>query len=440
MARYRGPDRPQNFSNDTFFITLAAGVAQTVGVPEGSNVVRVAGSDTSALYVSVDATIDTSPTATSGEQIATFDTITGATAIALQDYNFGFQNVSYTGTKVESDPTGLAADTAGYQLVDFAVPVSRGKPTGFIVTDDSTLDVVINVDAAGEQTEALRKGDHLDFQSVVNSINKKFLGVRASVVDDDIRVESKSVAVGSAIAINDTTSTLFLAMADYTAVESAVARTTTDYTVDVDRNGLAAPVTVTVNGDDAQTFGELATEIEADLTGITVTITGGDILLTSDLDTAASAIAITSDLLFSEVTDYSAIDSATAASQIDYIMNVDADGLGDILVSLNAGDFTTYTELAFDIDAAIAAKAACTVVGSTLETVSDLTGATSSIVITDTNLLSSLPEFLQLEASANGNLPQANFIQDPGDLNVKGASTVDIESPGTPNVTISFYR
>ena len=439
MTTYRGPNRPQNVSSDTFFITLVADTAQTIGVPANSKVVRVAGSDASALYVSVDATIDTTPTASQGEQVATFDTITGATAIALQDYNVGSQNVSFTGTKVASDPTGLAADTAGYQLVDFDTVVTRGKATGFSLDDDSTLNVVIDIDSAGDQTESFRKSDLLDFQSVINAINSKFLTAKASIDDDAIRISSRSTGASSAIDTDGVLSTLFVAMADYNAVESAVARTTTAYTVDVDKDGDASPVTVSVTGDNAQTFGDLVTEIEADLTGVTVAVVGGDILLSSQLDTTASAIAITSDTLFSAVEDYSAIDGAVAASQIDYIMNVDADGLGDILVSLNSTDFTTYTELAADIDTAISAKAACTVVGSTLEIVSDLTGASSSIVITDTNLLSSLPEFLQLETSANGNVPQANFVQDPEDLNVLGASTIDIESPATPDVTISFW-
>jgi len=440
MTVYRGPNRPQNFSTDTFFITLVADTAQIVGVPEGSNVVRIAGDTADALYVSVDQTIDTSPTATSGVQVATCDTITGATAVSFQDYESGYQEISFTETKLATDPTGLAADTAGYQLIDFDTVVERGKATGFIVNDDALLDVVIDIDGAGDQTESFRKGDLLDFQAVINAINRKFLTAKASIDDDAIRISSRTTGVSSAIDTDDTLSTLLLAMADYNAVESAVARTTTAYTVDVDKNGDASPVTVSVTGDNAQTFADLVAEVEADLTGITVALVDGDIRLTSDQTTTGSAIAITSDTLFDQLNDYNALESATAAAQIDYIMNVDVDGLGDILVSLNAGDFTTYTELAADIDTAIAAKAAAAIVGSTIKVTSDLAGAGSSVVITDTNLLSSLPEFLQVEDAADGNLPQANFIQDPEDLNIKGASTVEIESPGTPDVTISFYR
>ncbi len=442
MTTFRSPNRPQLPSDHNFVTTLVAATAQTVVVPAAARVAIFNKSTSDILSVAVDQTIDTSPTASSGTQVATFDSITGATAIALQNYSFGFQTVSFTSAKVESDSTGLAADASGFQLVDFAVALGRNKATGFVKNDNTVLQMVINVDAGGDNTQTFRQGDLLTFGDVVKAINLRYPDVTVDLVADDIRITSNTTGTGSSILIDDTAgtgSTLVLALADYTSVPAATAGTTTAYTVDVDRDGLAAPVTVSVTGDNAQTFGELATEIEADLTGITVTIDSGGILLTSDLDATTSAILISADTLFSVLTDYSAVDGATAAVQIAYEMDVSINGAGAITVSLNATDFNTYTTLAIDIDAAIAAGAACTVVGSTLETVSDATAAGSTIDIVDDNLLSSLAEFLQLEAAVEGNLPQANFVQNPDMLDISGASTIDIESAGTPTVHISFY-
>jgi len=436
---YRGPNRPQVISDLNFVTTLAAGVAQTLAIPEGIRTAVFNVSTADELSVSLDVAIDTSPSATNGVQVATCDSITGATAIALADFASGYQEVSFTETKLDSDPTGLAADTAGFQFVDFDVTLGANKATGFVKEDGATLDTVIDTDTAGDVTVSYRKGDLLTFGDVVKAINRENTPCSATLVGDDIVISSLTTGSSSAIAIDDTNSTLFLALADYNEVPAATAGTTTSYTVDVDKNGDASPVTVSVTGENAQNFADLITEIEADLTGITVAIVGGDIRLTSDSTLTTSAIAITSDTLFSELSDYNAIESAVVAVQINYVMDVNVDGLGDINVSLNAGDFTTYTELAADIDTAIAAKAAAAIVGSTIKVTSDLVGAGSTVVITDTNLLSSLPEFLQLESAVDGNMPQANFIQNPVALNVIGNSTIDMESSGTPIVHVSFY-
>ena len=71
---------------------------------------------------------------------------------------------------------------------------------------------------------------------------------------------------------------------------------------------------INIVGEEAQTFTALITQINQDLTGASIALDGGNLVVTSDTLGTSSAIAITDTDLFSTLTNYSAIESAVAGT------------------------------------------------------------------------------------------------------------------------------
>lgn len=92
------------------------------------------------------------------------------------------------------------------------------------------------------------------------------------------------------------------------ATATGLANDATVYTVTVTVDGTAYPVSVV--GSAAQTFTNLITEIDADLTGATTTLVGGNLRVTSDTTGLTSSVVISSDNLFRHLTAFVRIDSA----------------------------------------------------------------------------------------------------------------------------------
>lgn len=86
------------------------------------------------------------------------------------------------------------------------------------------------------------------------------------------------------------------------ADSTGLANDATVYTATVTVDGTPYPVTVT--GSAAQTFTTLASQITADLTGATTSITGGKLRITSATTGVTSTIVITDGTLFSSLTDF----------------------------------------------------------------------------------------------------------------------------------------
>ena len=85
---------------------------------------------------------------------------------------------------------------------------------------------------------------------------------------------------------------------------TGLANDTTVYTASISVDGTSNPISVT--GSDAQTIGDLITQINLDLTGATASLVGDYIKITSDTSgeqVASSSIAITDTDLFSSLTD-----------------------------------------------------------------------------------------------------------------------------------------
>jgi hypothetical protein len=84
-----------------------------------------------------------------------------------------------------------------------------------------------------------------------------------------------------------------------------------DATIAVDGGGAQA---INVVGEEAQTFTQLIAEINQDLTGASIALEGGNLVVTSDTLGTSSSIAITDTDLFSTLTNFSAVDAAVAGT------------------------------------------------------------------------------------------------------------------------------
>jgi len=94
---------------------------------------------------------------------------------------------------------------------------------------------------------------------------------------------------------------------------SGLANDSTVYTATINPDGGGAQ-SIAVVGSEAQTMGTVVDQINQDLTGASAVVIAGGILVTSDTFGASSSIAITDTDLFLTLTNFSAVDSATAGT------------------------------------------------------------------------------------------------------------------------------
>lgn len=89
------------------------------------------------------------------------------------------------------------------------------------------------------------------------------------------------------------------------ATATGLANDATEYTASISVDG--TPNAIAVTGSTAQTYTDLISQINSDLTGATASLSKGNIRVSSDSSGASSTIAITDTDLFSTLTDYSSI-------------------------------------------------------------------------------------------------------------------------------------
>jgi flagellin len=88
------------------------------------------------------------------------------------------------------------------------------------------------------------------------------------------------------------------------------------FTATVNIDGVDQFITIADGAADASTFADLITEINADLTGATAAISGGNIVVTSAMTGATSSITITDTGLFAALAGFVSFDAAIAALDI----------------------------------------------------------------------------------------------------------------------------
>ncbi len=279
----------------------------------------------------------------------TWTKATSATAVDNANYNntaAGYQDVTFSVAKAGGDSTGLAVDAAGYQIVNVGGAKIGTDPTG--LTNDVPA------------TEGYQ---------IVN--------------------------VGGAKIGTDPT---------------GLANDATVYTASISVDG--TPHAISVTGSTAQTFTTLLSEINGvtNLNGVaTATLSGGNIKITSTATGATSTIAITDTNLFSTLTGYVAILAAVGGVNTivtTYTASISVDGGAHVqAVSIGGGTAQTYATLITELIANSGGWYTASLSGGNVEITSLLTGASSAIAITDTNLFSTLTGYVAILAAVAGTHP-----------------------------------
>jgi hypothetical protein len=357
--------------------------------------------------------------ATAGYQIADFDQNINR---AQQYWDFGgsiesaSQVINVGGTIVGGDSTGLANDATVYDLRVYV---------------DGVLNTV-NITGSAAQT----------YTDLVNEINTDISGATAELLNGNVRIISSSSGTSSSIGISEGIGAdpLLAALTDFQGVNSMTQGANnptglnddaTNYTVQVAVDGGAAQA-LTVQGQNAQTFGDLAVQLNALLTGATIELTtDGNILVRSELsDAGVSNIATTTVSLLAALTGFNATVAATvggtnptglANDATQYEASVTVDGIPYAL-QITGSAAQTFGALVTEMNTDLGAVATAVIGDGTTATngivvpngqigiVSSSTGITSTVSVTDVDLFSSLNDFEGLLTPVNG-LPANMSLQ-----------------------------
>lgn len=362
---------------------------------------------------------------------------------------FSFQNSE---ENFYDDNTTPVAATAGHQIVSFGGAINQGQQFWDFTGSIDSASQVINVgdsrvggDATGLANDATDYDFRVFVDGVLNSINvtgsaaqtyttliaeinADLSGATAELLNGNIRIISSSTGTSSSIAITEGVGAdpLLIALTDFVAIESATQGSTnptgllddaTNYTVNVTIDG-GVPQGLTVQGQNAQTFGDLVVQLNALLVGGVIELDDtGNILVRSDLvDAVLSAVSTADVSLLAALSGFNSIAAATnnttnptdlANDATNYTATVSVDGIpyalqitgsaaqtfGDLVTELN-------TDLGGVATAAIGDGTTATngvvVANGQLGIVSATTGLTSTVTITDTDLFSSLDGYVAL--------------------------------------------
>jgi hypothetical protein len=183
-------------------------------------------------------------------------------------------------------------------------------------------------------------------QQVLDLVNSTINGVSASLVGNEFRITSDSTGNGSTVLISDVD--LFSSMTNNTSTSSPIGGTSTDYFAEIAVDGVGSPP-ISIAGDDAQTFGELITQLNLNISGATASLFGGNIRITSNSTGSSSTIDISKSPpapdLFQSLSNYddilAAVDGVDATA---FTATIDT-GFDTTLVSVIGNQAQTYREL-----------------------------------------------------------------------------------------------
>ncbi len=334
----------------------------------------------------------------------------------------GFQVVNVGGSRVGGDSTGLVADTAGTQAVDFGGAVTGGTATGLDSADTAGTQVVdvggavtggtatgltndatvftatVNPDGSGNQALSIVGSAAQTFATLVTELDADTTGASWSVATGDLVCTSATTGGNSSISILDTD--LFSSMPLFSSILAATPGTTTTFTATVNPDGGGAQP-ISVFGEGVATFTALITELDADTTGASWSIIGGDLVCTSATTGAGSSIAIIDTDLFAGITNFSSILGAVVGTSTTYTATLSVNGGEGQAISIVGEDAQTYTELLaeLELDTSISEW---TITGGNVRCSSDTSGASSSVLLADGGLFAALTEFVSILAAVPG--------------------------------------
>ncbi|KKM15639.1 hypothetical protein LCGC14_1694020, partial [marine sediment metagenome] len=390
--------------------------------------------------------------ASSGSQTANF---AGRIDQGQQKINFSdFLNAASQIIDIGNRGTGGSSGSPITTGLNVGSP-PMGSPLG---TTGFAYEMRVIVDGGSTQTLLLEGADIETWATLLAEINAQLTGAVADFIDGNIRITSVLTTSASAISILDGQTSvspiifpLLASLTDFVAVNTATKAggnstglandsTLYNFVIDVDlAAGSPSGQVLSVQGQNAQTYTELVTALNTHLTGATLAITSdGNILVWSDLISAVnSSIAITDSSgvgspLFGLLSNLSSvigagsplslgaptIDAATvsggnptglANTGATFSASFVVDGTPRA-VQVTGSAVQTYglLEEAINVDLgntgsplAGGVASAATVAGNIVVT-SASTGTASTVVITDTDLFSSLDFFVSFLTSVAG--------------------------------------
>lgn len=309
----------------------------------------------------------------------------GASGLSAASGTAGSQVANFTPTIAAGTPTNLVP-TAGYQAATFSVAKAGGDATG-LANDATVYTTTITVDGAAQAISVVGSAAQT-FTTLLAEINTD-LGATAtaSIVGGNIRVTSATTGTSSTVLM--VTGTLFPALTNFTAITAAVAGTgsVAALTATITVDGIAKPISVLPAA--ISTFGNLITEINADLgASATAAIVGGDIKVTSTTTGVSSTVSIAVGTLFPALPGFSNIlppQNGGGASR-KYSATVVVDGIIKT-VSFSGTAGTTFGDVITEINADLGASATAAIVGGNIKITSATTGLASSVKVSDSGFL-----------------------------------------------------
>ncbi len=357
-----------------------------------------------------------------------------------------------------NDNTTPVAASAGYQVVDFGTNINVAQQFwDFLGTIDSASqvinvgDAITGASATGLANDATVYDLRVFVDGVLNTvsitgsaaqtytdllteINADLTGATAEILNTtavgtgNVRVISASTGTASSIAITEGVGAdpLLAALTDFIAIESSTQGSTnptqlldnaTNYTVQVAVDG-GANQALTVQGQNVQTFGDLAVQLNALLIGATIELTTtGNIRVFSDLsDVATSDIATTDVSLLAAAHGFSSVPAVTVGGTnptgltndaTNFTASVVVDGV-PYAVQVTGSAAQTFATLVTEINTDLGAVATAAIGDGVTATngvvlpngqlgiVSATTGLSSTVVITNVDLFNNVNGFVAL--------------------------------------------
>lgn len=351
----------------------------------------------------------------------------------------GYQVVEFgegytgSGNKILSSGIAFASVENAFQELKLPVLVS-GSPltqsTGLTGSPATTYTMIVNVNGTN-QVVSFSGSSASTYADLLAQINADLVGATASIVTDgatsNLRITSLASGSSSSIAITpgsnlqtDLGATLGSAIATTIGASSPtnLRNDGTVYNLDVTVDG--SLITTSILGQNAQTYTDLINEINIDLASSgEVKLYNGQLLFVSASTGATSTVVVTAgtgnDMLqYLGVSVGGAIPGSPNNAAGDsgdhptglandstiYTASVNIDGLVQN-VQITGSAAQTFNDLVTELQTDLG-LATVAITDGNIEITSNTTGATSSVVITDGTLFTSVNFFVQLQTPVYG--------------------------------------
>lgn len=210
-----------------------------------------------------------------------------------------------------------------------------------------------------------------------------------------------------------------------TTTATGLANMPTVYTANISVDG-GANQPISISGATAQTYATLINEINADLTGATASLVGGNISIISASTGIASTISTSDVDLFSTLTSYVAINAAVpgvdaAPNTTTYSASVTVNGVSTAFTVTSGG---TFDDLITNLNVVLPATAKATIVNGNVDIATVATGANNVITVQNISLFNNTAGFVGFHDPRVG----VTTIGDIFDLNFKYSQQTFAES------------